>query len=306
MSARELIALGTASQAPTRHRNHNGYALRWDGRMLFFDPGEGFQRQCTIAGIAIARADAVCLTHFHGDHCLGVPGLIARWGADRPDTELTIFYPGSGQEYLDRLRTCVAAGTEPLIRPVAATAASDRLETIGEVGALEVRVAALDHRIPAQGYRISEPPTRRFLPDRLADLGIAGPAVGRLERDGCISVGGRAVTIEEVTVVVPGVSFAFVMDTRPCPGSRLLADGVDVLVCESTFLDTERHLAERYAHMTAADAGRLAAASGARLLVLTHFSARYPDTAPFVEEAGRHHADVLALEDFDRVPFPSR
>ena len=78
MSVRELVVLGTASQVPTRARNHNGYLLRWDGEGLLFDPGEGTQRQMLLAGVPSSAVTRICLTHFHGDHCLGVPGVVQR------------------------------------------------------------------------------------------------------------------------------------------------------------------------------------------------------------------------------------
>jgi ribonuclease Z len=83
MSARELVVLGTASQAPTRTRNHNGYLLRWDDEGILFDPGEGTQRQLTLAGVAASAITRICITHFHGDHCLGLPGVIQRLSLDR-------------------------------------------------------------------------------------------------------------------------------------------------------------------------------------------------------------------------------
>src|SRR3954452_11159974 len=82
MSTRELVVLGTASQAPTRSRAHNGYLLRWDGTGVLFDPGEGTQRQFALAGISPTDTDRVCLTHLHGDHCLGLPGVLQRLALD--------------------------------------------------------------------------------------------------------------------------------------------------------------------------------------------------------------------------------
>ena len=89
MSARELVVLGTASQAPTRYRNHNGYLLRWDAEGLLFDPGEGTQRQMLLAGVASSAITRICLTHFHGDHCLGLPGVLQRLSLDRSPTRWT-------------------------------------------------------------------------------------------------------------------------------------------------------------------------------------------------------------------------
>lgn len=304
MSGAELVVLGTASQAPTRHRNHNGYALRWGDQMIFFDPGEGFQRQCTIAGVAIARGDAVCLTHFHGDHCLGLPGLIARRGMDRCTEALQVFYPADGERYYERLRTCTAGTMQPLLEP-RPTSAGSSLQAAGSVGDLAVEVAALEHRVSTQGYRISSQGGRRFVPERLEAAGLAGPIVGELLRHGAVDGPGGRVELTDVSEETSGRSFAFVMDTRTCTGAEVLAQGVDMLVCESTFLESERSLADSYAHMTAADAGRLAAAAGAKKLVLTHFSARYSNMAAFAAEAGEYHDDVVVAEDFDRIPFPA-
>lgn len=104
----------------------------------------------------------------------------------------------------------------------------------------------------------------------------------------------------------PGQSFAFVMDTRPCDGALVLAHGTDLLVCEATYLSSEENLAASYAHLTAAQAGRIAAEAGARRLVLTHFSQRHPDESAFATEARRYFTDVHAARDLDRVAVPPR
>lgn len=93
MSGRELVVPGTASQAPTRDRNHNGYLLRWDGFGVLFDPGEGTQRQMVRAGVASSAVDVVCVTHLHGDHCLGLPGVLARMTLDGRAGPVEILFP---------------------------------------------------------------------------------------------------------------------------------------------------------------------------------------------------------------------
>ena len=99
---------------------------------------------------------------------------------------------------------------------------------------------------------------------------------------------------------------AFIMDTAPCAAAEELADGVDLLVCESTYLTEHQALAAEYKHMTAAQAGQLAATARARRLVLTHFSARYPDNQAFRLEASEYHDDVVAAEDLLVVDVPTR
>jgi len=302
MSARELVVLGTASQAPTRYRNHNGYLLRWDGEGILFDPGEGTQRQFTLAGVSPAATTRVCITHFHGDHCLGLPGVIMRVALDHGQLPLPIHYPASGEQYFRRLRYA-SAGQEHVevdARPVA------------EPGIVHVedrftlRCARLKHRIDTFGWRLDEPDGRRMLPERLGAFGIAGVDIGRLQAAGRLEVGGRTVSVEEVSEHRPGQSFAFVMDTAWCDAALELAAGADLMVCEATFLSTEEHLASEYGHLTARQAGRLAAQAGARRLVLSHFSNRYPDVRPFADEAGEAFDDVVLAEDLQHIAVPVR
>ncbi|MFF7632100.1 ribonuclease Z [Kitasatospora sp. NPDC008050] len=304
MSQRELVVLGTASQVPTRHRNHNGYLLRWDGEGLLFDPGEGTQRQMQYAGVSATDLTRICVTHFHGDHSLGLAGVVQRINLDQVPHPVHAYYPASGQVFFDRLRRATAFHETAELRP----------HPVAEAGVLPAEGAPftleavrLSHPVEAFGYRLTEPDGRRLLPARLAALGIAGPAVGRLQREGAVEVDGRRVTLAEVSEVRRGQRFAFVMDTRLCPGAQALAEGVDLLVIEATFLTADARLAEEHGHLTAAQAARLAAEAGVRTLVLTHFSQRYPDLAGHLAEAREHFdGELVIAEDLARVPVPPR
>jgi ribonuclease Z len=145
-----------------------------------------------------------------------------------------------------------------------------------------------------------------MIPERLSAAGVRGPAVGELMRRGEIVISGQTVRLEDVSEPRPGQSFALVMDTRPCGGARTLAHGVDMLVCESTYLESESHEAHDHFHMTARQAAELARDAGARRLVLTHFSQRYDDREQFLREASVVHSDVFAADDLLRVPVPKR
>ena len=304
MPAREFVVLGTASQAPTRHRNHNGYLLRWDAEGLLFDPGEGTQRQLLLAGVASSAITRICITHFHGDHCLGLPGVLQRLSLDQVGHPVDVWYPASGQEFFDRLRRCALYNDTVEVRPHPV-----RHDGTADPGPepFALLTARLDHRADTFGWRVVEPDGRRMLPDRLESAGIRGPDVGRLQREGSLATeDGREVTLEAMSEHRPGQVFAFVMDTRLCDGAVALAEGADMLVCESTFLERDADLAAAYGHMTAAQAARLAVEAGARQLVLTHFSQRYPDDGAFADEAGEIFSDVVAVKDLDRVPVPPR
>ncbi len=301
MSEREITVLGTASQVPTRERNHHGLVLRWDDAMILFDPGEGTQRQMRHADITPSRLTHVLITHFHGDHCLGLPGVLQRMALDGTETPLEVCYPEEGQEHLDALLHLSPVEERVIIRP--RPCAPGRVLDPPPF-ALEAR--RLDHGPPTLGWRLWEPDGRTLLPERLEAEGVHGPAVGDLQREGQVRVGGRTVRLEDVSVHRAGQSLAFVMDTRWCDAALELAQGVDVLICEATFLERHADLAQRYAHLTAAQAADLAREAGAASLVLTHFSQRYPDLRAIAAEARARFAPVTVARDLDRIPLPPR
>ncbi|MFI1567819.1 ribonuclease Z [Streptomyces sp. NPDC020490] len=300
MSVRELVVLGTASQVPTRHRNHNGYLLRWDGEGLLFDPGEGTQRQMLRAGAAAHDLNRICVTHFHGDHSLGLAGVIQRINLDKVPHRITAHYPRSGQRFFDRLQYATAYR-----ETVALTQAPvDADGVLATTPAYTLEARRLSHPVESYGYRLVEPDARRMLPDRLAAHGIKGPDVGRLQREGVLG----GVRVEDVSETRRGQRFAFVMDTRLCDGVHALAEGCDLLVIESTFLDEDAGLAAEYGHLTAGQAARVARDAGVRHLVLTHFSQRYTDSDEFerqAREAG-FEGELTVAHDLLRVPLPKR
>lgn len=296
--------LGTSSQVPTRHRNHNGYLLRWDGEGLLFDPGEGTQRQMLLAGVSASTVTRLCLTHFHGDHCLGVPGVIQRLSLDGAPHPVHAHYPASGQAYFDRLRHASIFYDRADVREL--PVAEDGPAASGTSGVLEAR--RLDHSVDVFGYRLVEPDGRHFSSESLRRFGIAGPAVGELQRSGALEIGGRVVTLADVTVARRGQRFAFVMDTRLCDGVYALADGADLMVIEATFLHQDAELATRYGHLTARQAAQVAQECGVRRLVLGHFSQRYADASQrYRDEAAEvYSGDLVVAEDLMRVPVPKR
>jgi ribonuclease Z len=308
VSNRELVVLGTASQAPTRTRNHNGYFLRWDAEGLLFDPGEGTQRQMLFGGVSASQLSRICVTHFHGDHCLGLPGVIQRISLDRVAHEVHAYYPaqGEGARIFRNLRyaTLYHDQANLMEHPV------DAEGVIATTDSFRLEARRLDHLVPAIGYRLVEPDGRRMLSDELAARGISGPDVGRLRREGrIITAAGERVTLDEVSEPRVGQKFAFVMDTRLCDAAFELADQADMLVCEATFADADARLAQVYGHLTARQAGRIAHEAGVRTLVLTHFSQRYEsdNSNIMVEEAAASFRGNLVLaRDLDRIPVPPR
>ena len=300
MSGRELIVLGTASQVPTRARAHHGALLRFDGHGILLDPGEGTQRQLSLAGVPASTINRICITHAHGDHCLGLPGVLQRLALDNVTHPVRIHHPPHATPYLDALQHGIAGE-----RAAAAYLLPAAPGVVSTDPPLEVHARALSHVIDTLGWRFVQPAARRLVPARLEALGIAWEARSELTEEGSIVHRGRRVYLEEVSEPRRPVAVAHVMDTRVCDGAYELAADTDLLLIESTFLDSERDLAEQAGHLTAAQAGRIGAEAGARRVVLTHFSRRYPDNRVFAEEAHRAAPglDIHVARDLDLIPL---
>lgn len=303
MSVRDLVILGCSSQQPTRLRNHGAYLFRLNGSGILVDPGEGTQRQFIFAGVAPTVVNYILISHFHGDHCLGVGSFLMRLNLDKVTHPIHVFYPASGKKYFDRLRygTIYHETITVIEHPISEAGVVFQDENF------TIEAEWLDHGTPNLGWRITEPDELKFDKEKLKAYGVKGPAVRDLEKEGSIVLNGKKVELSDVSWIRKGESFAVVLDTRPTPSILKLAKDARLLLSESTYLDSERALAKEYAHMTALQAATLAKEANAHELILTHFSARYLDLTPFEEEArtlfpNSHTADDLKIFPLPKLP----
>ncbi len=302
MSHRRFIALGTASQVPTRERNHNGYFLRWDDEGFLFDPGEGTQRQMIFADLSASQITKIFITHFHGDHCLGLAGIFQRLSLDRVPQTVQIFYPASGQKYFENLKNASIYHNVAKIEEVPIS-----IEGVIFKGEnFNIEAKKLNHTVESWGYRVVENDSFTMLPEKLVEFGVKGKNIGKLKRNGKIEIDGQIIKVEACGVFKKGQIFAFVMDTRICENAFRLAENADLFVCESTYLQAETADAIKNGHLTAAQAAEIAKKSNADLLVLTHFSQRYQSIKDFVKEAKEIYPHTIAVKDGDFVDLPKR
>ncbi|HEX6086060.1 MAG TPA: ribonuclease Z [Thermoanaerobaculia bacterium] len=280
MQEMAITFLGTSSGTPSRERNVSSVAVALDGTVILFDCGEGTQHQLLRAPVRSGAIEAIFITHLHGDHVYGLPGLLATLSMNGRTRPLTLIGPAGLREHVECvLRTSHHNPMFPL-----------ELEPRTFDG-FRVISAPLEHSIPAVGYCVIEddrPGT--FDPERARALGIPpGPRWGELQRAGDPRVCGPS---------RPGRRIAYCTDTRPCASAVELARGADVLIHESTYAEELRAEAEERLHSTAMGAARVARDAGVGRLILTHFSTRYQDVAPLLAEAREIFPNTDAAEDF--------
>lgn len=300
MSVRDLIILGCSSQQPTRHRNHGAYLVRWNEEGFLFDPGEGTQRQFIFANVAPTTVTRIFVSHFHGDHCLGLGSMLMRLNLDKITHPIHCYYPASGKKYFDRLRygTIYHENIHVVEHPVSSAG------IVEDDGRFRIEAVFLDHGIDNIGWRITEADRRKYDPSKLTQCGVVGSMVRKLQQQGQLHIGSRLITVDDVSTVRKGDSFAIVIDTRPCKEAVAIASGAKLLLAESTYLEAHRNLAERHHHLTAREAAHIAKEAGVERLILTHFSARYLNAQDFEREARTVFPNVAAAEDLRVFPFP--
>lgn len=299
MTVRDLVILGCSSQQPTRTRNHGAYLFRWNGEGLLFDPGEGTQRQFIFANVAPTVVTRMFISHFHGDHCLGLGSMLMRLNLDKVTHPIHCYYPASGQAYFERLRY----GTiyHQVIQIIEHPVKEEGL--VEEDDNFRIEARFLEHGVDNIGWRITEKDVRKFDKAKLDAAGVKGPNVRLLEEKGEILIQGKKVVLDDVSQIKPGDVIAVAIDTLPCQAAVDLAEGARLFLCESTYLETHRDLAEKHHHLTAKQAAEIAKEAGAKMLVLTHFSARYQDAEVFAQEAKPVFPNTFVAEDFRVFPF---
>ena len=299
-----LIPLGTSAGRPTLARGASALAVVTDGAWVLCDCGEGAQLSAQRAGLSLSRLDAVLVTHLHGDHFNGLPGLLGTLGLEGRERKLTVAGPRGIAALLETLARAGSMGTGRM--PV------EVLELEGEGGSVamtsifQVAARPLSHRVPTFGYRVALPDRPGSLDVEKSDaLGVPrGPLLAELKS-------GRAVTLPDGKRVEPagllgpvhrGASMSYVLDTVPCQSAIELSRGVDALVHEATYEHARQELAHLRGHSTGVEAARIASQAGARTLVLTHFSPSV-DGERVAVEARAEHGQVVAAADLAPLPL---
>lgn len=293
----EIVFLGTASMVPTKERNPSSIFISYDTEGILVDCGEGTQRQMKNANIKLTKITKILITHWHGDHVLGLSGLIMSLGASDYDKTLQIFGPeGTKKFFTSMIESCV------FDRRIDIKITEIKKGAFFENKDLLLECLSLEHGVKTLGFNIIEKDKRNIRLEKIKKLGMPeGPLLGKLQEGKTVIFNKKKITPEEVTTIKKGKKVTIISDTRPCNNCYKLAINADILIAESTYTSKYKEKSEKYFHMTASQAAEIANGSGAKKLILTHFSARYKDMIEILEEAKTYFNNVVCAYDLMKI-----
>lgn len=303
MSDLKVIFLGTGGSIPTPQRGLSAIAIRRKSELLLFDCGEGTQRQMIQAGVGFHRKTKIFLTHMHGDHILGLPGLLQTMSLLDRKKNLEIYGPQGIKAFVEAIRQTVRF---TLVFPVEVSEVDAGL--ICEEREYEVYATPSNHMTPGFAYALTEKPRPgRFHPEKAEVLGVPEGRLWSKLQDG------SSVTSPEGNIVRPemvlgsprpGRKIVYTGDTMPFENLVGLAENADLLIHEATFDDELVVRAGEDGHSTPSQAAKIAKEAGVKRLVLTHISARYRDAHVLLKQARKIFSNTDLAEDFLKIELP--
>jgi ribonuclease Z len=301
----QIVFLGTSGSWPTPKRSVSAVAVKRGPEVLLFDCGEGTQRQFMLSKLSFMQVSRVFLSHFHGDHFLGLPGLVQSMSMNGREAPLDVAGPRGVERLVSDL---LSLGYFTPGFPVRAKELPPGATV--DCGEYVVRAFEAVHTVPGLSYVLEEKPRPgRFYKERALALGVPeGPLFSRLQEGEAVPVGGRTVRPEEVLGPPRrGRKIVYTGDSMPHDALVEMARGADVLIHDATSDAALEEKANRYGHSSSRQAAEVARKADVGLLVLTHLSPRYEDTASILADAAAVFDRVRIAEDFAEidVPYPA-
>ena len=294
----EIIFLGTSSAVHSYNRNHPAIILKAFGETFLFDCGEATQRQLIFAKVSPMKISKIFLSHYHGDHILGLPGLIQSMNFRGREKKLTIYGPKGLYDLRDALFNLGYSKIEFPIEFIEIDS-----ETVQSTDEYIIKSQHVNHNVPSLAYSIEELKKPRFLREKAIELGVpVGPDFGRLHNGEEIEVDGKIIKPEQVLGPPrKGNKIVYSGDTTPCEEMVEFAKDSTILIHESTYMTEDADKAEENFHSTSADAAEIAKASNSKELILTHFSTRYKKTDEMLKQAQDVFENTKLANDFMRI-----
>lgn len=293
----KVIFLGTSSVFPTKKRNHQSMALSYGSEIILFDCGEGTQRQMRTLGLKISKISKIFITHWHGDHVLGLAGLLQSLAMIKRTEPVEIWGPiGSKKRIYHLLNTYEVDFPFKIITH---EVKNKKVQIIEEESKYEILAAPLCHPCECIGFTFQEKPKIRINTEYLSNFGLkSDPIISNLQDGKDVLWKGQKIKAKEATWLEKGKKMTYVVDTCETDNILELAKNADLFVCEATFLNELKDQAKERGHLTAKQAGILAKKANVKKLVITHFSQRYNNVDSLVNEARSNFKNTIAAKDF--------
>ena len=293
----QITFLGTSSMVPTKERNQIAVFLSYGPEGILFDCGEGTQRQFKIAGISLTKVTKILISHWHGDHVLGLPGLIQTLSSMDYNGKLEIYGPTGTKKRMEKMFEAFVFD-----KRINLDVKEVKSGILFENNDFQLEAYPLEHGIEILGYRFVEKDKRKIDMKKIKKFNIPdGPLIGKLQRNKSIEHDGKKIMPDEVTYTEDGKKIAYITDTVLCDNCHKIAEDADLLICEATYSSKLVGKSEEYGHMTAKQAAQVANKSNAKQLVLIHFSARYKNTQELEEDARNIFNNVICAKDFMKI-----
>lgn len=304
----EINILGCGSASPSLVHHPSSHIVNHRERLYMIDCGEGSQLQAFRMRLPLSRLTDIFISHMHGDHCLGLPGLLSTLALHfrDPASPVNVYLPAMGEKIMREMIDFFCGAAPFSINLIPLTGEGG---IITETKSLEISAFPLYHRIPAYGFLMREKPKPRKLLGDMCDflnipLGMRGAikdGADYVKDDGTIVPNSRL-----TTDAPPSLSYAYCSDTMYDKRVVRAVEGVDVLYHEATYLDELRGQARQRGHSTALEAAQVAKEAGVGMLVIGHYSKRYPDVTPLLEEARSVFPNTIAANELERITVGSR
>lgn len=287
-----IIFLGTAGSTPTKSRSLPSMAIERNGELFVFDCGEGAQRQMMQFSVNISRVKAVFLTHTHGDHTLGIAGLVRTLALNRRTGSLDVYIPHGGEKTVEDLIKYDKAVLNYRIN----------VKRISQGVIYKGRDFAISafkvlHTVNTYGFVFKENDKLRFIKPKIKRLGLKGDLFATLLKNKHIKIKNKTIRLKDVTTRKIGKKVVYATDTRPTDSTLNATRNADIFIHESTYAEKEGKLARERKHSTAQEVARMARKANVKRLVLTHPSARYRNTDMLVNEARKIFKNTEMAED---------
>jgi ribonuclease Z len=296
-----VTILGTSASTPTQDRNLSSVNINFQGKNYLFDCPEGTQRQLMQGKVSYMKIAAIFFSHFHGDHFLGLPGLLATMSMHQRETPLLIFGPDGIQE---KVKAAIKLSLLKVNFDVKTKVLKEGVILDG--GTFEVRAVKLKHDVPCYGFVFKEKDKLgEFDRKKAVKLGVPiGPMFSKLQQGEAVTVKGKKVKPEQVMNYKKGrqgIKVSIISDTLPWAHYFKAIEESDLLIHESTFLKELEKRAKQTFHSTAEQAAQVAKKTKAKKLYLFHLSSRYKDTEKFEVEARTVFSESLATKDLMKI-----